>query len=54
MDRTIRQQEQKLMQLQSKVAHLTCLVEPRAARENAKRLAMMMWMQGREERWDAR
>jgi len=29
-------------------------VEARAAREEAQRLAMMTWMEGREQKWDAR
>jgi len=29
-------------------------VEARAAREEAQRLAMMTWMQEREQKWDAR
>jgi len=42
MERTIRQQAQKLMQLHQTVGHLTNLVEAQAAREEAQWLAMMM------------
>jgi hypothetical protein len=54
MERTIRQQAQELTQLHRTVGHLANLVEARAAREEAQRLAMMMWMQEREQKWDAR
>ena len=51
---TIRQQAQELTQLHQTVGHLASLVETRAAREEAQRLAMMTWMQVSEQKWDAR
>jgi len=54
MERTIRMQAQELTQLHRTVGHLANLVEPRAAREEAQRLPMMTWMQGRQQKWDAR
>ena len=54
MERTIRQQPQELTQLHRTVGHLANLVDARAAREEAQRLAMMTWMQRREQKWDAR
>jgi len=54
MERTIRQQAQELTQLHRTVGQLANLVEARAAREETQRLAMMTWMQGREQSWDAR
>jgi hypothetical protein len=51
---TIRKQIQELPQLDSTVQHLANLVEPRAAREDAQLLAMMLWMQEREQKWDPR
>jgi len=53
MERTIRQQAQELTQLHQTVGHLANLVEARAAREEARRLAMMTWMQESERKWDA-
>jgi len=35
------------------VGHLANLVEARAACEEAQRLAMLTWMQEREQKWDA-
>ena len=54
MERTIRQQAQELTQLHRTVVHLANLGEARAAREKAQRLAMMTWMQKRQQKWDAR
>jgi len=54
MERTIRHQAQELTQLHQTVGHLANLVEARAAREEAQRLAMLTWMQEREQKWDAR
>ena len=54
MERTIRQQAQELTQLHRTVGQLANLVEARAAREQAQRLAIMTWMQEREQKWDAR
>jgi hypothetical protein len=54
MQRTIRQQAKELTQLHRTVGHLASLVEARAARLEAQRLAMPMWMQEREQKWDAR
>jgi len=54
MEMTIRQQAQELMQVHRTVGHLANLVEGRAAREEAQRLAIMTWMQEREQRRDAR
>jgi len=54
MERTLRQQGQELTQLRETVGHLANLVEARAAREEAQWLAMMMWMQEREQKWEAR
>jgi len=54
MERTIPQQAQELTQLHRWVGHLTNLVEARAARKKAQWLAMMTWMQQREQKWDAR
>jgi len=51
---TIQQQAQEMTQLHRTVAHLTNLVGARTAREEAQRLAMMTWMQQREQKWDAR
>jgi hypothetical protein len=34
------------------VGHLENQVEAQAAHEEAQRLAMMMWMQEREQKWD--
>jgi hypothetical protein len=53
-DRTIRQQAQELTQLHRTVGHLLNLVEPRAAHEEAQRLAVMTLMQERENKWDTR
>jgi len=41
------------MQLHRTVGHLANLVEARATGAVAPRLAMMMWMQEREQKWDA-
>jgi len=54
MERTIRQQAQQLTQLHQTVGHLANLVEAQAAREVAEWLAMMTWIQEREQKWDAR
>jgi len=54
MERTIRQQAHELTQLHRTVGHLANLVEARAARKEAQRLAMMTWMQEREQKWEAR
>ena len=54
MERMIRQQAPQLTQLHRIVRHLANLLEARAAREEAQRLAMMPWMQEREQKWDAR
>jgi len=54
MERTIRQQAQELTQLHRTVGHPANLVEARAACEEAQRLAMMTWMQEREQKWDDR
>ena len=54
MERTIPQQAQEMTQLHQTVGHLEWLVEARAAHEDAQRLGMMTWMQGREQEWDSR
>jgi hypothetical protein len=54
MQRTIRQQAPELTQLHRTVGHIANLVEAWAGREEAQRLAMMTWMQKREQKWDAR
>ena len=54
MQWTIRQQAQELTQLHQAVGHLANQVEARAAREEAPRLAMMTWMQERQQKMDAR
>jgi len=54
MERTIQQQAQEPMQMHRTVGHLANLVEARAAREEAQRLAKMTWMQEREQKWEAR
>jgi len=54
MERTIRQQAQELTQLHRTVGQIANLVDARAARKEAQRLAMMTWMQVREQKWDAR
>jgi len=54
MERIIRQQEQYLKQLHRTFGHLAHLVEAWAARKEAQRLAMMMWMQERAQKWHAR
>jgi hypothetical protein len=53
MQRTIQQQAQDLTQLHRTVGHLANQVEARAAHEEAQQLAMMTWMQEREQNWDA-
>jgi len=53
-ERTIRQQPREMMELQRTVGHLADLVEARAVREEAQRLATMMWMEDRAQIWDAR
>jgi hypothetical protein len=52
MERTIRQQTQELMQLRQTVGHLANLMEARAASKEAQCLAMITWMQEREQMWD--
>jgi hypothetical protein len=54
MERMIRQQAQDLMQLHRTFGHLANMVRARAARKEAQQLAMMTWMQEREQKWDAR
>jgi len=54
MERTIRQEGKELTHLLRTVAHLANLVAARAAREEAQQLAMMTWMQEREQKWDSR
>jgi len=53
MERTIRQQAQEPTQLHRTVGHFANLVQALAASEEAQRLAMMTWMQEREQKWDA-
>jgi len=53
LKRTIEQQAQELTQLHRTVGHLASLVEVRAAREEAQRLAMMTWMQERDQTCEA-
>jgi hypothetical protein len=53
-ERVMRQQPQELMQLHRTVGHLTHLVQAQAAREGAQWLGMTMWMQQREQQWEAR
>jgi len=50
IERTIRQQAQEQTQLHRTVGHLAILVEAQAAREEAQWLAMMTWMQEREQK----
>jgi len=54
MERTMRQQAQKLIQLHRTVGHLTNLVQAQSAREEAQWLGIRTWMQKREQKWDAR
>jgi len=54
MERTIRQQAEKVTQLHQTVGHLANLVEAWADRDEAQWLVMMTWMQEREQKWDAR
>jgi hypothetical protein len=54
MERTIRQQTQEITQLHQTVGHLANMVETWAARKVVHRLAMMTWMQQREQKWDTR
>jgi hypothetical protein len=54
MEQTIQQQAQELMQLHRTVGQLANLVEARAACKEAQQLAMLTWMQEREQKWDAR
>ena len=54
MERTIRQRAQKLTQLHRTVGHLANLVEAQAAHKEAQRLAMMTWIEEREQKWEAR
>jgi hypothetical protein len=53
LGRTIRQQAQELTRPHRTVGHLANLVESLAARGEAQRLAIMTWMQEREQKWDA-
>jgi hypothetical protein len=54
MEWTIRQQAQELTQRHRTVGHLANLMDTRAAREEAQRLAMLTGVQEREQKWDAR
>jgi len=54
MERMIPQQAQELTLLNRTVGHLANLLKARSAREEAQWLRMMMWMQEREQKWDAR
>jgi len=49
MERSIRQPAQQLTQLPRTVGHLANLLKARAAREEARSLGMMTWMQQREQ-----
>jgi len=53
MARTIRQHAQEATQLHRTVGHLVNLVEGCAAREEVQRLALLTWMQQREQKWDS-
>jgi len=53
IERTMPQQAKKRMKLHRTVGRLANLLEARAAREEAQWLGTMMWMQEREQKWDA-
>jgi len=54
MERMVRQQAQKLMQLHRTVGYLTNVLEAQAAREEAQWRGMLKWMPEREQKWDGR
>jgi len=49
----MQQQAQELTQLHQTVGHLTNLLQGQAAGEQAQWLRIRMWMQERDQKWDA-
>jgi len=52
-ERPMQQQAQELTQLHQTVGHLTNLFQGQAAGEQAQWLRIRMWMQERDQKWDA-